>query len=229
MFILGISCYYHDAAAALIQDGKLVAAAEEERFTRKKHDFDFPHHAIEFCLRQAGITGQGLDYVVFYEKPLLKFERSFHVSPQHTYNGRFVDLFGPPRVRESEFFTPKTHPERDGAQARQNQHYADIAASIQRATEEVLLRMANYAYECTGFKQLCMAGGVALNSVANGRILRETPFEDVFIPPAAGDSGGALGAALCLPRTPGATAPIRPGTRLLGSRIFRGRNTLCPG
>jgi len=373
MYILGISCYYHDSAAVLLQDGMLVAAAEEERFTRKKHDFGFPHHAVDFCLRQAGITGQDLDYVVFYEKPLLKFERimmtalgtfprswstfresmiawlneklwiksqildtlgipsekllfvehhlshaasaffcspfeeaailtcdgvgewttatlgraradwdgtgrneielfnevkfphslgllysaftaylgfrvnsgeykvmgmapygepryldevyrlvevaddgsfhlnmdyfSFHHSTQNTFNGRFVDLFGPSRTHESEFFTPTTHPERDGEKARQNQHYADIAASIQRVTEEVLLKMANYAYECTGFKQLCMAGGVALNSVANGRILRETPFEDVFIQPAAGDSGGALGAAfyayhvlLCRPR-----------------------------
>ena len=75
MFILGISCYYHDAAAALLQDGILVAAAEEERFTRKKHDYSFPSHAIDFCLRQAGISGRDLDYVVFYEKPLLKFER----------------------------------------------------------------------------------------------------------------------------------------------------------
>jgi carbamoyltransferase len=75
MYILGISCYYHDAAAALLRDGELVAAAEEERFTRKKHDFGFPDRAIDFCLRQAGITGRDLDYVVFYEKPLLKFER----------------------------------------------------------------------------------------------------------------------------------------------------------
>jgi len=75
MYILGISCYYHDSAAALLREGELVAAAEEERFTRKKHDFDFPHNAIDFCLRQAGISGSDLDYVVFYEKPLLKFER----------------------------------------------------------------------------------------------------------------------------------------------------------
>jgi carbamoyltransferase len=383
MYILGISCYYHDAAAALIHDGKLVAAAEEERFTRRKHDQGFPYHAIDFCLGQAQITDQDLDYVVFYEKPFLKFERilmtslgtfprsypvfresmiawfneklwiksqildklaippekllfvehhlshaasaffcspfkdaailtvdgvgewmtaaigrgeatwdglpsekdrcsssgcdnqappgkdrqnriellnqikfphslgllysaftaylgfrvnsgeykvmgmapygepryldkvyklvemaddgsfrlnmdyfSFHVSTKHTFNGRFVNLFGPPRVHESEFFTPRTHADRNGEKARQNQHYADIAASIQRLTEEVLLKMANYAYERTGSRKLCMAGGVALNSVANGRILRETPFEDVFIQPAAGDSGGALGAAL---------------------------------
>jgi carbamoyltransferase len=75
MYILGISCYYHDSAAALLKDGVIVAAAEEERFSRKKHDFGFPRHAIDFCLREAGISGQDLDYVVFYEKPLLKFER----------------------------------------------------------------------------------------------------------------------------------------------------------
>ena len=75
MYILGISCFYHDSAAALLQDGELVAAAQEERFTRKKHDYGFPHQAIDFCLRQAGITTEDLDYVVFYEKPLVKFER----------------------------------------------------------------------------------------------------------------------------------------------------------
>lgn len=385
MYILGISCYYHDAAASLLHDGMLVAAAEEERFTRKKHDYSFPDHAINFCLRQAGITGQDLDLVVFYEKPLLKFERilmttlqtfpqswdvfresmigwfneklwikghiltklnipsekllfiehhlshaasaffcssyeqaailtvdgvgewttatvgrgrafwaeeqgrqgesetrgkkeqsatrsnsielfaevnfphslgllysaftaflgfrinngeykvmgmapygrpnrvediyklievgdngefrlnmdyfCFHHSISRTFNGNFVKLFGEPRVHESAFYTLITHPKQDHpqwneARAQSNQHYADIAASIQRVTEETLLKMASYAHRCTGLKKLCMAGGVVLNSVANGRILRETPFEDVFIQPAAGDSGGALGAAL---------------------------------
>lgn len=367
MNILGISCFYHDAAAALLQDGMLVAAAEEERFTRKKHDFNFPERAIDFCLQQAGITSQDLDYVVFYEKPLLKFERimlttlqtfpsswgvfresmitwfneklwikgriltkldlpdekllfvehhlshaasaffcspyreaailtvdgvgewttatlgqatadwdgkgvnsielfgevkfphslgllysaftaflgfrvnsgeykvmgmapygqptrvedvyklievgddggfrlnmdyfSFHQSTSRTFSDKFIGLFGEPRVHESEFYTPTTHPKKDHphwdeATAQRNQHYANIAASIQTATEEILLKMANHAYERTGAKQLCMAGGVALNSVANGRILRETPFEEVYIQPAAGDSGGALGAAL---------------------------------
>jgi carbamoyltransferase len=367
MYILGISCYYHDSAAALLQDGMLVAAAEEERFTRKKHDFGFPEHAIDFCLRQAGITGHDLDYVVFYEKPLLKFERilmttlqtfprswgvfreamiawfneklwikgqiltkldiptekllfvehhlshaasaffcspykeaailtvdgvgewttatlgeatanwdgngenhielfgevkfphslgllysaftaflgfrvnngeykvmgmapygrpnrvedvhklievgddgafrlnmgyfSFHHSTSRTFSDKFVKLFGEPRVHESDFYTPTTHPKKDHPHwddrtANRNQYYADIAASIQKVTEEMLLKMANYAYERTGHKYLCMAGGVALNSVANGRILREAPFEDIWIQPAAGDSGGALGAAL---------------------------------
>jgi len=385
MYILGISCYYHDAAAALLHDGVLVAAAEEERFTRRKHDFGFPEKAIEFCLRQAGISSQDLDYVVFYEKPLLKFERilltalqtfprswgvfresmivwfneklwikghimtkldlpakkvlfaehhlshaastffcspydeaaivtidgvgewatatvgqgrafwepnraggsgerdagdevrpsgrsnsielfsevkfphsigllysaftaflgfrvnngeykvmgmapygrprrvedvgklievgddggfrlnmdyfCFHHSTSRTFNGKFVDLFGQPRIHDSVFFTPTTHPKHDhpqwdGDTAKRNQHYADIAASIQRVTEDAILKMVNYAYRRTGLKKLCLAGGVALNSVANGRILRETPFQDVFIQPAAGDSGGALGAAL---------------------------------
>jgi carbamoyltransferase len=378
MYILGISCYYHDAAAVLLEDGQLVAAAEEERFTRVKHDYGFPHHSIQFCLRQAGIRGEDLDYVVFYEKPLLKFERilltalgtfprsggvfresmitwfndklwikgqiltrlnipnekvlfvehhmshaasalfcspfeeaavltvdgvgewttatigrgsaywesgppgggaptgapkpnhielfqearfphslgllysaftaflgfqvnegeykvmgmapygrptrvddvyklmevgrdgsfrlnmeyfSFHHSTSRTYNQNFLRLFGEPRVHESDFYTPTTHPKRDHpkwdeATARTNQHYADIAASIQQVTEETVLKMARHAHERTGLKKLCMAGGVALNSVANGRVLRETPFEDVFIQPAAGDSGGALGAAL---------------------------------
>lgn len=366
MYILGISCHYHDSAAALLKDGELVAAAEEERFSRTKHDFQFPERAIDFCLARAGISSQELDHVVFYEKPLLKFERillsslatfpqswgvfresmiawfneklwikgrilthldlpddrllfvehhlshaasaffsspykeaailtvdgvgewttatlgratadwgdggrnaielfdevkfpnslgllysaftaflgfrvnngeykvmgmapygrpsriediykvaevsndgglrlnmdyfSFHHSTARTFSDKFVGLFGEPRVHESTFYTPTTHPNKDHPQwneetACRNQHYADIAASIQRFTEDTLLKMANHAYERTGMKALCMAGGVALNSVANGRILRETPFEEVFIQPAAGDSGGALGAA----------------------------------
>lgn len=371
MYVLGISCYYHDSAAALLQDGQLLAAAEEERFTRRKHDFGFPHHAIDFCLEQAGIRGKDLDYAVFYEKPLLKFERilqsilqtypaslgvfresmiawfneklwiksqilsklnlpedcllfvdhhmshaasalfsspfdeaailtvdgvgewttatighgtacweeageearpnaiqlfaeqrfphslgllysaftaflgfrvnngeykvmgmapygqptrledvyrlievsddgafrlnmeyfAFHHSTRHTFNHRFTEVFGPPRTHEEEFFTPAMlprpdKPHWDRATAERNQHYADIAASIQRVTEDTLLKMARYAHARTGSRRLCMAGGVALNSVANGRIARETPFEQIFIQPAAGDSGGALGAAL---------------------------------
>jgi carbamoyltransferase len=375
MYILGVSCYYHDSAAALLQDGMLVAAADEERFSRKKHDNGFPKHAIEFCLRQAGIGGADLDYVVFYEKPLVKFERilmttlgtfplsypvfresmvawfneklwvksklqteigispdrilfaehhashaasalysspfgeaailtvdgvgewatatvghgtaiwpgesgdggsgrerndiellyearfphsigllysaftaflgfkvnngeykvmgmapygtpryvddvyrlievgtdgsfclnmdyfCFHHSARRTFNRRFIEVFGEPRTPESEFFTLTTHPNRDHPEwseaiAEKNQHYADVAASIQRVTEETLLKMARYAHEQTGCKNLVMAGGVALNSVANGRIIRETPFENVYIQPAAGDAGGALGAAL---------------------------------
>ena len=364
MNILGVSCFYHDAAAALLQDGVLVAAAEEERFSRIKHDYGFPTHAINFCLRQGGINGSDLDYVVFYEKPLVKFERilltllgtfprswrtfgeaminwfdqklwiknrlmrelgvsaqktlftdhhmahaassffcspfkeaailtvdgvgewatstmgvgsanwdgqgkneiilthdlrfphslgllysaftaflgfevnegeykvmgmapygkphyqdkvykvvsvcndgsfklnmdyfSYHYSDSQTFNRRFMSLFGEPRNPASEFITRLTHANVSGpeTEVKRNQYYADVAASIQRATEDILLKMANHLYKETGLKKLCIAGGVALNSVANGRILRETPFQDLFIHPAAGDSGGAVGSAL---------------------------------
>ena len=365
MYILGIACFYHDSAAALIKDGVLIAAAMEERFTRKKHDNSFPNHAIEFCLRQAGITGADLDYAVFYEKPLIKFERillttlgtfprssgvwrdamlnwlndklwikniiqkevglnydhvlfcdhhmshaasaffaspfdeaavmtidgvgewtttalgtarsawegkggtndisltseqrfphsigllysaftawlgfrvnngeykvmgmapygqpryvdkiyqvfkqhddgsftlnldyfSFQYSNENTYNRRFVELFGEPRPPEADFFTMMTNPERAGEREAMalNQHYADIAASIQRVTEDALIKIANHLHAKTGMKKLVMAGGVALNTKANYRILNETPFEEVYIQPAAGDDGAALGAAL---------------------------------
>jgi len=367
MNILGISCFYHDAAAALLRDGDLIAAAEEERFSRKKHDYNFPELAIDFCLEKAGIKSGDLDYVVFHEKPLVKFERilmtvlgaypktsrvfreamvawfneklwikgrilkklglpqdrilfsehhlshaasalfcspfeeaaimtvdgvgewttttlgrgkadwngggenrielfeeihfpnslgllysaftaflgfevnegeykvmgmapygepryldkvyqlidvnadgsfrlnmdyfAFHKSTEHSFSSRFADLFGTPRRSDADFFTLTTHPGRDHPQwdnriADENQRYADIAASIQRATEEILLKMANHLHERTGLKKLCVAGGVMLNSVANGRILRETAFDDMFIQPAAGDAGAALGAAL---------------------------------
>lgn len=363
MDILGISCYYHDAAAALIRDGELIAAAEEERFSRIKHDSDFPTRAIRFCLEAGGIDARDLDYFVFYEKPFIKFERillsslqtvprswrafreamvhwlldklwikglvrnelgveaekilfcehhlshaastfypspfqeaailtvdgvgewtttaagygrgtevtltkemrfphslgllysaftaylgfqvnegeykvmgmapygepkyvdkvrklidlkedgsfwldmdyfSYHYSLDKTFNRRFEELFGPPRTPESYFFTPSSgYPSYFGAKppdyeekARQNQHYADVAASIQTVTEEALLNLARALHRETGLPNLCIAGGVGLNSVANGRILRETPFERLFIQPAAGDGGGALGAAL---------------------------------
>jgi carbamoyltransferase len=348
MYVLGLSCYFHDAAAALLRDGELVAAAEEERFSRRKHDFDFPQHAIDFCLRTAGITARELDYVVFFEKPFAKFERlllsnlqtfprsypvfretminwlgdklwiknliqrrlelppekilfsehhlshaasaffcspfeeaailtvdgvgewttasigvgrgtdvkilseirfphslgllysaftaflgfevnegeykvmgmapfgtprhvdevkklihisddgsfemdmgyfSYHHSKTTAFTSRFEALFAP---LPSYFSRPGDYEE----QARANERYADIAASVQAVTEEVLLKMAAYAHQATGLKSLCLAGGVALNSVANGRIFRETPFDDVFIQPSAGDGGSALGAAL---------------------------------
>jgi carbamoyltransferase len=126
---------------------------------------------------------------------------SYHHSTSRTFSDKFINLFGEPRVHDSVFYTPTTHPLKDHPHwdeltAQQNQYYADIAASIQRVTEDTLLKMARYAYQRTGKNKLCMAGGVALNSVANGRIMRETPFKEVFIQPAAGDSGGALGAAL---------------------------------
>src|SRR5262249_42886195 len=124
---------------------------------------------------------------------------SFHCSTKNTFNGRFVDLFGLPRDPKAQFFTPSSgYPSYFGARpgnfdqlSRDNQYYADIAASIQAVTEELLLTMTRYLYRETGLRHLCMAGGVALNSVANGRILRETPFEELYIQPAAGDGGGA--------------------------------------
>jgi carbamoyltransferase len=358
-----VSCYYHDAAAALLQDGMLVAAAEEERFSRVKHDYGFPRNAIQFCLDQAGLEGRDLDYVVFFEKPFRKFDRilmttlqtypqswrvfresmiswmidklwvgttlqselgiskgkvlfcehhlshaasaylcspfdeaailtvdgvgewatasygvgrgndihlskqmefphsigllysaftaflgfevnegeykvmgmapygvaryvdevwklvrpnpdgsfsldmeyfCFHYSTKRTYSQKFVALFGEPRPPALQFFTKESgFPKYFGAPPGNynelcdlNQHYADIAASIQRVTEELLLGMAIHLYRETGLKQLCIAGGVGLNSVANTRILKESGFEQLYIQPAAGDSGGALGAAL---------------------------------
>jgi carbamoyltransferase len=123
---------------------------------------------------------------------------SYHYSTSQTFNGKFVELLGEPRNSNLEFITRLTHADVSGheAEVERNQYYADVAASIQRVTEDIMLKMANHLYKETGLKQLCMAGGVALNSVANGRILRETPFEDLFIHPAPGDSGGAVGAAL---------------------------------
>jgi len=339
MDVLGISCFYHDSAACLTRDGKILAAAQEERFTRKKHDPRFPKNAISYCLREAGIKGKDLDYVAFYDKPFLTFERlllsyltvapkglrswleamplwlgqklhvtktikreigyegevlftehheshaasAFYPSPfkdaailtmdgvgewatasygfgkgkdlillkelhfpdslgllysAFTYftgfrvnsgeyklmglapygvpkykdlilselidlkedgsirldlsyfdflgglkmtNSRFSKLFGgPPRKPETEI----------------TQREMDIAASIQSVTEDVVMKMVQHVHKETGQKYLCMAGGVALNCVANGRILREGPFEDLWIQPAAGDAGGAMGAAL---------------------------------
>jgi carbamoyltransferase len=123
---------------------------------------------------------------------------SFHYSPTHTYSRRFLELFGPQRQPEAPFFTRTTGDDIAGREreADRNQYYADVAASAQLLTEEVMLKMANRLYEQTGLRNLVMAGGVALNSVANGRIIRETPFEQVYIQPNAGDAGGALGAAL---------------------------------
>jgi carbamoyltransferase len=367
--ILGISAFYHDSAAALVVDGQIIAAAQEERFTRKKHDPGFPSRAVEYCLREAGLSARDLSYVVFYEKPLRKFERlletylafapeglrsfamampvwlkektrlravireclgadvtapivftdhheshaasAFFPSPydeaailtldgvgewstttmgvgrgnrieltrqlqfphslgllysavtyycgfkvnsgeyklmglapygrpiyrdlitQHLIdlkadgsfwldmayfnycqgltmtNERFDALFGgPPRDPESSI----------------EQRHMDLAASIQAVTEEAMLSMGREAFRDTGCRHLVLAGGVALNCVGNGRLLREGPFEDIWIQPAAGDAGGALGAALFVwyqllekPRQPGGRDTQRGS--LLGPRF----------
>ena len=363
MYVLGISCYYHDAASVLLRDGQLIAAAEEERFSRIKHDYSFPRNAIRFCLDQGGIQSSELSYVIFFEKPFRKLDRilmtalqtyprscavfresmiswitdklwitntlnaelgipkgkvlfsehhlshaasaylcspfeeaailtvdgvgewvtascgvgrdnqitllkqiefphslgllysaftaflgfevnegeykvmgmapygqpryvdkvlklvqpnadgsfsldldyfCFHYSTSQTYNRKFVDLFGDPRPSNLLFFTKQTGfpsylgtpPGNYGELCKLNQRYADVAASIQRVTEELLLNMANNLCRETRLKRLCLAGGVGLNSVANSRLLNETPFEELYIQPSAGDGGGALGAAL---------------------------------
>ena len=339
MNILGISAFYHDSAACLIQDGQIIAAAQEERFTRKKHDFNFPFHAIEYCLKEGKITSKELDYVAFYDKPFVKFERllltylayapiglkSFLMAmplwlkqklwikdfihkkinfdgkiifPEHheshaasafypspfdeaafltidgvgewttssygTGKGNEINLMGEMHFPHSigllysafTYFTgfkvnsgeyklmglaPYGEPKftdliyehlidlkEDGSfkmnmkyfnycagltmtndkfaklfggparkpESKITQREMDIARSIQEVTEEIMLRMTKHIHKQTGMKNLVLAGGVALNCVGNGRILREGPFEDIWIQPAAGDAGGALGAAL---------------------------------
>jgi carbamoyltransferase len=339
--ILGLSAFYHDSAAALVVNGDIVAAAQEERFTRKKHDFAFPQNAIEYCLAEAGVSPDQLDYVAFYDKPLLKFERlletyvtyapvgfrSFrkamplwlkeklwlprkmdHGLGKH-YKGRYVftehheshaaSAFFPSPFEEAAILTmdgvgewatasfgtgrenhielthelhfphslgllysaftyytgfrvnsgeyklmglaPYGEPKyadlirdhlidiKDDGSFRLDMSYfnycqgltmtagkfhrlfdgpprepesaltqkeMDLAASIQVVTEEIMMRVASHVHAETGMKNLVMAGGVALNCVANGRILREGPFDRLWIQPAAGDAGGALGAAL---------------------------------
>ncbi len=339
--ILGISAFYHDAAAALIVDGRIVAAAQEERFTRKKHDERFPIHAIDYCLQEGGIEPNELDYVGFYDKPFLKFERLLETylafSPigfrsflnaipvwlkqklhlrgalnrglKHAYRKRYVftehheshaasAFFPSPfdeaailtvdgvgewatasfgsgrgnrislthelhfphspgllysaftyfcgfRVNSGEYklmgLAPYGEPKyvdlilerlidlkADGSfrmdmsyfnycqgltmtsrrferlfggpprkpESPLTQREMDLAASIQVVTEEIMMRMARHVHRETGLDRLCLAGGVALNCVANGRILREGPFREIWIQPAAGDAGGALGVAL---------------------------------
>jgi carbamoyltransferase len=343
MYILGLSFYYHDSAAALIEDGRVIAAAEEERFSRVKHDKDFPVKATEFCLRSAGIRIEDVSYVVFYEKPFLKFERilvsafqtfprswkvfresmhrwltdklwikslirerlkvpkkkvlfcdhhmshaaaSYYCSPYNksailTVDGvgewctgtmgvaegnriklnkelvfphsvgllysaftaycgfevnegeyklmgmapygkpQFVDKihevvqvaedgsifhdmdyfayhYSPNSTQSRKFFELFGRPPRDPKLQDKSldPFYCDVAASIQRVTEEILLKMANHLHKETGCDKLCMAGGVGLNSVANAKILKQTPFDEIFIQPAAGDDGGAVGAAM---------------------------------
>lgn len=342
MNILGLSFYYHDSSAALVQDGRLVAAAEEERFSRVKHDAGFPTLAIEFVLARAGVTRKDLDFVVFYEKPFVKLERmlltsmatfprssavfresmqrwisdklwikshmakklgipsskilfaehhvshaasSFFTSPYEEAailtvdgagewttstlgvgRGNGIEILKEIRfphslgllysaftaycgfeVNEGEYKLMGMHPygaprhvdkihelieigadgslwhdmryfayhhsTDDTLSARFAEHfgrpardpklgdtsldpfYCDMAASIQKVTEEVVLQMARHLHEITGSKNLCMAGGVALNSVANYKVLREGPFEELYILPAPGDDGGSVGAA----------------------------------
>ena len=347
--ILGISAYYHDSAAALVTDGKIIAAAQEERFSRKKHDARFPGNAVAYCLQEADITLGQIDYVVFYDKPLVKFERlletylayvpkgfqsfiaampiwlkdklflkstlkkeliklsqlketklppllftehheshaasAFYPSPFQTaavlcldgvgewatssvwlgkdnhlkplweidfphslglmysaftyYTGfkvnsgeyklmglapygeaKYVDVIfdnlldlkedGTFRLDMRYFnyatgltMTNKKFHQLFGGPPRQpeseiTQKEMDIAASIQKVTEEIILRLANTVHKELNTDYLCLAGGVALNCVANGRLLREGPFKDIWIQPAAGDAGGALGAALSI-------------------------------
>ncbi len=339
--VLGVSAYYHDSAAALVVDGEIVAAAQEERFSRRKHDPDFPARAIAACLAEAGIRPDQVDFVGFYEKPLLKFERLLETYLAHapagfssfargmpqwlvrklrsrrelskhlrnTYRRRYLFLehheshaasaFFPSPFQESAILTidgvgewatasvgvgrgsriqllreqrfphsagllysaftyytgfvvnsgeykmmglaPYGEPRyvdtileklvdlrEDGSLHLDLSYFGycrgltmtsrkferlfggpprapdhpitqrdmDLAASIQYVLEEVMVRSARYAHALTGSKNLCLAGGVALNCVANGRILRDSPFESIWIQPAAGDAGGALGTAL---------------------------------
>jgi carbamoyltransferase len=340
--ILGISAFYHDSAACLVEDGRIVAAAQEERFTRKKHDPSFPANAVAYCLREAGISAGQLDLAGFYEKPLLKFERlletyvaaaprglrsylmamplwlggklwiadeiagrlegyrgeilfgehheshaasAFYPSPFEEAavmtidgvgewatssigvgRGHQLDVLRELRFPHSlgllysafTYFTgfkvnsgeyklmglaPYGEPKyvqtikdhlveiRDDGSLWMNEEYftyvhgltmtgskfarlfggpartpetwvtqreMDIARSVQVVTEEVMLKMAGFAHRETGLRDLCLAGGVALNCVGNGRILREGPFDHLWIQPAAGDAGGAVGVALSL-------------------------------
>ncbi len=339
MNILGISSFYHDSAACLIQDGDIVAAAQEERFTRKKHDPRFPNNAVDYCLRERGLDINQVDYIAFYDKPLVKFERllltylamaphgylsflsqmpswlkeklfvrntirkelgyegemlfsthhlshasaAFFPSPfekaaiitvdgvgewatttygvgegnkvrilkeinfphslgllysAFTYftgfkvnsgeyklmglapygepkyvdiikrelidiredgsfrlNMRYFDYCAGLRMTNSRFAALFGGPERKG-ESKITQREMDLARSIQVVTEEVILNIARHVHEETGMKHLVLAGGVALNCVANGKLLREGPFENVWIQPCAGDGGNALGAAL---------------------------------
>lgn len=339
MNILGISAFYHDSAACLVRDGKILAAAQEERFTRKKHDFNFPKNAISYCLKEGNIKSQDVDFIAFYDKPFIKFERILEtyldyaplgiksfiksiplwikqklfmkefIKKELEYDGKIIftehheshaaSAFFPSPFQEAAFLTmdgvgewatssygigkdntvillaetrfphslgllysaftyytgfkvnsgeykvmglaPYGEPKykdliltelmdlKEDGSFKLNMEYfdycvgltmtskkfeklfggpprkpetfltqreMDLARSIQEVTEEVMLRMARHIYRETGQHNLCLAGGVSLNCVGNGRILREGPFKNIWIQPAAGDAGGALGAAL---------------------------------
>jgi predicted NodU family carbamoyl transferase len=205
--ILGISAFYHDSAAALVVDGRIVAAAQEERFTRVKHDHRFPQNAIDYCLAEAGLEPAELDYVGFYDKPLLKFERLLETYSALTYytgfrvnsgeyklmglapygRPKYVDLIlehlidlkddGSSRMDMSHFnycqgltMTSRRFHRLFGRGPRDPQGPLteldmDVAASIQKVTEQVMMRCAAHVHEKTGMKNLCLAGGVALNCV----------------------------------------------------------------
>ncbi len=339
MYILGISAFYHDSAACLVRDGEIISAAQEERFTRRKHDYSFPMNAVNFCLSYSKILISDIDLVAFYDKPFLKFERlletylsyaprgiaSFikamplwikeklwmkdYIKKQLQYEGKIIfpehheshaasafypspfkeaailtmdgvgewtttsfgvgkdnqiellaDIkfphslgllysaftyytgfkvnsaeykvmglapYGEPKYKDlilkelidvkedgsfrinMEYFNyavgltmtnEKFHKLFDGpprkAESKLTQKEMDLARSIQDVTEDIVLKLGKHVYKETGMKNLTLAGGVALNCVANGRLLREGPFEDIWIQPAASDAGGALGAAL---------------------------------
>jgi len=341
MKILGISAFYHDSAACLMVDGEIIAAAQEERFTRKKHDHDFPRHAVAYCVKEAGLTNQDLDLVAFYDKPLLKFERLLEtylafaprgfnsflkamplwtrqklfladiirkeldykgkiLYPEHHESHAASAFFPSPyeeaailttdgvgewtttsygigrgnrvkilaeirfphslgmlysaftyftgfRVNSGEYkvmgLAPYGEPKyvndilehiidlrEDGSfkmnmdffdycaglkmtngkfgrlfggparqpESKLTQREMDLAASVQVVTEMAMSRLARHVRQVTGMRHLCLAGGVALNCVANGKVLREKTFDDIWIQPAAGDAGGALGAALAV-------------------------------
>jgi carbamoyltransferase len=370
MYVLGISAFYHDSAAALVKDGVIVAAAQEERFTRKKHDEGFPAHAVAYCLNEAGITLDQVAYAAFYDKPLLTFNRlletylafapkgfgsfvksipvwvkekilqksllhdglnklglgkieeekilfgfhhhshaasAFYPSPYEEAailvmdgvgewatttlghgRGHHIDLmqeirfphslgmlysaftyylgfkvnegeykvmglapYGEPRFVETildnlidlkadgsfrldmDYFNyctglTMTNAKFDalfGAPPRKpntrlGQREMDLARSLQAVTEEVVLRLANTLYNETGLKNLCMAGGVALNCVANGRLLREGPFENIWIQPAAGDAGAALGVAMAVSHEMGKVVrKVQPSDAMQGSYL----------
>jgi len=362
--VLGISAFYHDSASCLVRDGEIIAAAQEERFTRKKHDASFPRSAIEYCLREGRIRIEEVDFVVFYEKPFLKFDRILHtylacapagirsflkaiplwikekiwmkelIRKELNYGGKIIfpehheshaaSAFFPSPFQEAAFLTvdgvgewtttsfgigldnqieifgelqfphslgllysaftyftgfkvnsgeyklmglaPYGEPKyvdlilnelvdlkQDGSfrlnmryfdycvglrmtndeferllegsprkpESKLTQKDMDLARSIQAVTEEILFRMARHVRKETGQRNLCLAGGVALNCVANGRILHERLFERIWIQPAAGDAGGALGAALfawhqCLqkPRTADGKKDFQKGSYL---------------
>tara|TARA_B100001250_G_scaffold32052_1_gene26232 strand:+ start:24523 stop:26340 length:1818 start_codon:yes stop_codon:yes gene_type:complete len=339
MYILGISAYYHDSAACLIKDGEIISAAQEERFTRIKHDQNFPSKAIKFCLEHEGIDSSQLDFIAFYDKPFLKFERILEthltyapkgvksflkampiwikkklwikelIKEELNYNGKILfpehhlshaaSAFYASPFKEAAFLTldgvgewsttsygignnnniemladikfphslgllysaftyytgfrvnsgeykvmglaPYGEPKykqliydylidvkEDGSfkmnmdyfnynvgltmtskkfdklfggpprkpESKLTQKEMDLAKSIQVVTEEIVLKMAKFVKKTTGMKYLCLAGGVALNCVANGKLLRSGLFDDIYIQPAAGDAGGALGCAL---------------------------------